>query len=144
MLETNPALAGKYNERIDHPAVAAVFDAYPARLKSRLMRLRGLILEAASTTQGVGKLGNTFRMRLLGTEVISRFDRDAKGIWMDEDENLRNVLPDFYAAVEDRTPRYRSSARHAKKEYLTYDRIILPLASDGETVDMIIGVLCFD
>lgn len=85
-----------------------------------------------------------FCMRLLGTEVVSRFDRDAKGIWMDEDETLRNVLPDFYAAVEGRTPRYRPSARHANKEYLTYDRLILPMASDGETVDMIIGVLCFD
>ncbi len=85
-----------------------------------------------------------FRMRLLGTEINSRFDRDAKGMWMDEDEILRNVLPDFYATVESRTPRYRPSARHAKKEYLTYDRLILPLASDGETVDMVIGVLCFD
>ncbi len=85
-----------------------------------------------------------FRMRLLGTEINSRFDRDAKGMWMDEDEILRNVLPDFYATVESRRPRYRPSARHAKKEYLTYDRLILPLASDGETVDMVIGVLCFD
>ena len=85
-----------------------------------------------------------FRMRLLGTEINSRFDRDAKGMWMDEDEILRNVLPDFYAAAEGRTPRYRPSARHAKNEYLTYDRLILPLASDGEIVDMVIGVLCFD
>ena len=61
MLETKPALAGKYHERIDDPAVAAVFDAYTTRLKSRLMRLRGLILEAASTTQGVGNLEETLK-----------------------------------------------------------------------------------
>ena len=43
------------------PAVAAVFDAYPAPLKSRLLRLRELILEAASTTEGVGKLEETLK-----------------------------------------------------------------------------------
>ena len=61
MVETNPALAGECDDGIDDPAVAAVFDAYTTRLKSRLMRLRGLILEAASTTQGVGKLEETLK-----------------------------------------------------------------------------------
>ncbi len=61
MLETKPAVAGRRHEGIDNPAVAAVFDAYTARLKSWLMRLRGLILDAASTTQGVGKLEETLK-----------------------------------------------------------------------------------
>jgi len=39
-----------------NPAVAAVFDAYSAGIKSKLLQLRGLILEAASMTEGVGRL----------------------------------------------------------------------------------------
>jgi hypothetical protein len=38
------------------PAVAAVFDAYPRPLKSRLLALRRLIFDTARTTDGVGPL----------------------------------------------------------------------------------------
>jgi hypothetical protein len=38
------------------PAVAAVFDAYPRPLKSRLLALRRLIFETARATEGVGVL----------------------------------------------------------------------------------------
>jgi hypothetical protein len=38
------------------PAVAAVFDAYPKPLRSRLLALRRLILDTARTTEGVGAL----------------------------------------------------------------------------------------
>jgi len=41
--------------------VAAVFDGYPARLKSRLLRLRDLIFETASQTEGVGELEETMK-----------------------------------------------------------------------------------
>ena len=85
-----------------------------------------------------------FRMRLVGTEVNTRFGRDSSGTWADEDEPLRKALPDFQAAVEGRTPHYTSSARYTGKEHIGYDRLILPLAGDGETVDMLVGVLCFD
>jgi hypothetical protein len=37
-------------------AVAAAFDAYPERLKSRLLALRRLIFDTARTTDGVGAL----------------------------------------------------------------------------------------
>jgi uncharacterized protein DUF1801 len=38
------------------PAVEAVFSAYPTALRSRLLTLRRLILETASTTEAVGEL----------------------------------------------------------------------------------------
>jgi hypothetical protein len=38
------------------PAVAAVFEAYPKPLRSRLLALRRLILDTARTTEGVGAL----------------------------------------------------------------------------------------
>jgi len=41
--------------------VAEVFDAYPAPLRARLMRLRSLIFETAEATTGVGKLEETLK-----------------------------------------------------------------------------------
>jgi hypothetical protein len=46
---------------VSDPAVDAVFDSYPAPLKSRLLALRRLILETARTTPGVGALQETLK-----------------------------------------------------------------------------------
>ena len=43
------------------PAVDAVFDAYPASLKTKLKALRRLIFETARTTKGVGALQETLK-----------------------------------------------------------------------------------
>ncbi len=43
------------------PAVAAVFEAYPAPLREKLLRLRALIRQAAAETQGVGPLEETLK-----------------------------------------------------------------------------------
>ena len=43
------------------PAVAAVFDAYPRPLRSKLLALRRLILDTARTTKGVGALQETLK-----------------------------------------------------------------------------------
>jgi Domain of unknown function (DU1801) len=43
------------------PRVAAVFDRYPDRLRQKLLFLRELIFDTASTIEGVGKLEETLR-----------------------------------------------------------------------------------
>ena len=43
------------------PAVKAVFDAYPARVRAPLLKLRALILAAAKETAGVGALKETLK-----------------------------------------------------------------------------------
>lgn len=43
------------------PAVAAVFESYPAALRDRLMQLRSLIYETAAATDGVGALEETLK-----------------------------------------------------------------------------------
>ena len=43
------------------PAVARVFDAYPAPLRARLLALRELIFETAAATEGVGALDETLK-----------------------------------------------------------------------------------
>lgn len=43
-------------KRFADPAVAAVFRAYPAELRRKLLDLRALIFEVAGRTEGVGRL----------------------------------------------------------------------------------------
>jgi hypothetical protein len=53
-------------ERAKHPsfnnaAVAAVFDSFPPKVRSRLLALRALIFDTAAATGGVGALEETLR-----------------------------------------------------------------------------------
>jgi len=43
------------------PVIAAVFDAYPAPVRKRLMHLRRFILDTASSTEGVGEVEEALR-----------------------------------------------------------------------------------
>jgi len=47
--------------KIDNPEVAAVFDAYPKAINTKLMFLRQLIFDVASRTDGVGELEETLK-----------------------------------------------------------------------------------
>lgn len=43
-------------KRFADPAVAAVFKAYPAEMRRRLLALRALVFDVAAKTEGVGRL----------------------------------------------------------------------------------------
>ena len=47
--------------QIDNTAVARTFAAYPPDLRRRLMLLRGLILDTAAATPGVGEIEETLK-----------------------------------------------------------------------------------
>ena len=48
-------------KRFSDEAVAAVFKAYPAALRRRLMVLRALVFDVAARTEGVGRLTETLK-----------------------------------------------------------------------------------
>jgi hypothetical protein len=48
-------------KRFADPAVAAVFKAYPAALRKRLLALRELVFDVAARTEGVGALTETLK-----------------------------------------------------------------------------------
>jgi hypothetical protein len=50
-----------HNKRFVNPDVKAAFDAYPPLLRTRLMALRQLIFDTASTIDGVGELEETLK-----------------------------------------------------------------------------------
>ena len=47
--------------KINNPDVTAVFDAYPDRIRSKLMYLRKLILETATKSELVGEIEETLK-----------------------------------------------------------------------------------
>ena len=89
-----------------------------------------------------------FRHRLIGTGIVSRFGRDSTGSWFDElydAEFLESHQKDYVSIVESGRPALSRVPMPLKeKNFITYERLALPLATDGVTIDMIMVVLDFD
>ncbi len=88
------------------------------------------------------------RCRLIGTGVVARFGRDITGLYAEEtypEEYLNKALETYGAIIESRRPHL---SRHRipieGREHAVYDRLILPLAKDGDTVDMFMIYFVFD
>ncbi|HYM02237.1 MAG TPA: PAS domain-containing protein [Stellaceae bacterium] len=86
-----------------------------------------------------------FRYRLFGTAQVTVVGSDLTGQWLDEAHPtfLTSVAyAQFVAAVERGEPGYRSGHPFiiVPKDYLMMERLILPLARDGTTVDMLLAI----
>lgn len=86
-----------------------------------------------------------FRYRLLGTEHVRVLGRDHTGHWIDEahPEFLGSAAyGQFVAAAERGEVGYRSGHTGIilPKDYRSMERLILPLARDGRTVDMLLAI----
>lgn len=57
LTQPSPSGRGLFAE----PSVKAVFDAYPAATRKRLLALRRLLFEVAATTEGVGEVVETLK-----------------------------------------------------------------------------------
>jgi hypothetical protein len=85
-----------------------------------------------------------FRFRLFGTRIVEYAGEDNTGKWVDEQ------WPDFdadifEALIETRQPSWSRgpSLFRPEKDYYELERVRLPLAQDGETVDMILALTVF-
>lgn len=88
------------------------------------------------------------RCRLIGTEIVSRFGRDITGLYAEEaypEDYLAQALETYGGIIRTRRP-YLSRHRIPieGREHAQYDRLILPLAEDGETVDIFLTCFAFD
>lgn len=87
--------------------------------------------------------GLHFRYRLAGTEIVERAGRDPTGKRFDElysGDYLRQALSVYTEVVTSGRPyaSHRSFPVDFNREFISYDRLILPLAGDHVTVDMLI------
>jgi hypothetical protein len=89
-----------------------------------------------------------FRYRLLGTEVVRGLGIELTGRFLDEvplDDHQRAIAREYTRVAERAEPvctiwEYtRADGRHVH-----YERLGLPLMTDGRTVDMLFGGVVFD
>ncbi len=89
-----------------------------------------------------------FRIRLYGTEHVERVGRDLTGQWVEDafaPDAAVDIAAAYTRAVERKAPQYgRGCVPLEDREHVGYQRVIYPLASDGETVDALIGIYVFD
>lgn len=86
-----------------------------------------------------------FRYRLIGTAITKIANRDATGRVLDESlygANTERVLRTYRETVADKSPKaVREIVQFVDKDWIKTEVILMPLSSDGETIDMIIGAV---
>ena len=87
-----------------------------------------------------------FRHRLTGTHFFDLFGRDVTNLYIEETgskEDMAVVQARFVSVVTGRQPIYGVAPVPAPgREFLHYEYMTAPLASDGISVDMLFGVRC--
>ncbi len=87
-----------------------------------------------------------FRFRLDGTRHVERFGFDMTGKWLEDfpEPEMRQVIFNSYReVVESRKPRRRFRDLNTDGRMFRYEALLLPLAADGKTVDMLVSVISF-
>lgn len=89
-----------------------------------------------------------FRFRLVGTAVAKGFNVDPTGTYFDEMEHTpeQRELNQRLMAVADWGPPLSGTWDYtgADGRHVSYERLALPLSTDGNTVDMLFGGIVFD
>jgi hypothetical protein len=85
-----------------------------------------------------------FRIRLLGTSNVQLMGADCTGDFVDArlgPEDAARILTPYRMVVEQRRPDFvRGSLVTPGREHVHYERLLLPLAADGRTVDMLLAL----
>jgi hypothetical protein len=85
-----------------------------------------------------------FRIRLLGTANVQLMGSDCTGQFLDEQmrpEDAARIVATHRLATDERRPHYwRSFLSTPGREHMHFERLLLPLAADGQTVDMVLAL----
>lgn len=89
-----------------------------------------------------------FRYRLAGTEIARGYGLELTGRYLDEmdlDDHQRQIVEEYTRAAETGEPSC-SIMEYSRKDgrHIRYERMVLPLSSDGKAIDMLIGGCIFD
>jgi hypothetical protein len=83
-----------------------------------------------------------FRFRLIGTQICTWAGRDVTGWYLDDPSYGPRgaIISSQYAEVVDRgVPFYTEQpAARPERDYIFYERLVLPLAADGRTIDILL------
>jgi hypothetical protein len=88
-----------------------------------------------------------FRCRLVGTGQARIMERDLTGHWLDEAYDQFRDTRDYaeFVAVAGGEMRYsrREPEYRVEKSHVLMERLLLPLARDGASVDMVLGITLY-
>jgi hypothetical protein len=89
-----------------------------------------------------------FRYRLVGTQVTMGYGRELTGSYLNEvdlNAHQHEIIDEYKRVVERCEPACASweYTRHDGR-HIRYERLALPLSSDGKTVDMLFGGAVFE
>lgn len=86
-----------------------------------------------------------FRIRLVGTGIVAAMGSDTTGRYLDELDRIEEVERRARELVETREPFFMAGLplTWTHRDYRTYAVLGLPLAADGETVDMLLYAMVF-
>ena len=88
-----------------------------------------------------------FRVRLMGTHIVDVFDKDYTGQAVadfDLDGESDAILAEYEKVVDGKEPALRTEVlRNRNGELFRYERLLLPLSSNGVVVDTLLGGLFF-
>ncbi len=92
--------------------------------------------------------GKDFRYRLVGTSLVEVLRRDLSGRLVSEcdyGEHRANVLDTFRRPLETRGPVFRRGkvVWKSDQQWRGYESVHCPLATDGRSIDMTIGVQAY-
>jgi hypothetical protein len=80
-----------------------------------------------------------FRLRVIGTEIVNDVGRDDTGKYLNDIPEAATMVARLTELLQTREPYYMPEALFLpKRDHIVLHRVVLPLASDGTTVDMIL------
>lgn len=135
---------------IEDPSLRRLFDYWQGKRRGRFAPSRGDIDPAQLTfilpfLYLVDVVGSPprFRYRLAGTGIVTEYGGEITGKFADEidlDEKQAAIIAEYARVVRDGKPASsRWSYTKHDDRHLTYEHLILPLSSDGRSVDMLLG-----
>jgi hypothetical protein len=83
-----------------------------------------------------------FRGRLVGSHIVAMSGRDATGRYIDYIDDNGEIEAEYRAAAASGQPRYQERRAHwPNHDHKYYARLLLPLAKDGRSADMLFGAI---
>jgi hypothetical protein len=83
-----------------------------------------------------------FRFRLIGTQVCTWAGRDITGMYLDDPAygpRGPEIMRHYEEVVERGVPFYTEQpAQRPERDYVFYERLVVPLATDGRTIDILL------
>lgn len=133
----------RFGEIFDYWRRKAPADRLPGRQHLDPVEIPQLLRHIALYDVIIGPAGQRFRARLVGTGAAEALGADNTGRFVD-DIMPPHAYPDFHAAymdvVANRRPHYWERALpFANRDFLAIQRLALPLAADGMTVDVVLA-----